>query len=135
MKNLDEKLQFFKKCALDAIKFFNMEDCSFEFFEEKDGDFNAMCKWRSINDQPFSSHRKYSIIVNAKWITNKNISKEEIKRTAMHEVLEAWLSRLSDYAMNTDIVVPTRNIDDEIHKIIRLMENKFLNVVYKKEEE
>lgn len=75
---------------------------------------------------PLETPRQFTIKVNKTWIDSKSATKFEIDRTAFHETLEMVMARLRDFANNSYESVNPREVDGEIHRFIRIMENKVL---------
>jgi hypothetical protein len=60
-------------------------------------------------------------------IENQNINDNQIKKTAFHEVMELLLSKLSILSYNISYPRTENEVDEEVHNIIRTMENTVFN--------
>ena len=127
---LNIKRKIFKDAMNHCIKFFNMEDCEFTLIEIEDSSIRGRCNYWNMNTTPYSDPRTFTINYDKSWLEDKDTHSEEIKKVAMHEVLEAWLSKLRDYSMNNSYIVTEREVDGEIHKVIRLFENKLTDKIF-----
>jgi hypothetical protein len=126
--SIKEKINYFHKCVHHCVKFFNMEDCEVMIQESDDPQVRGRCMYWTIEQMPVTEPRIYNIQYNKDWV--KTAKKEEIRKTAMHETLEAWLSRLREYGRNKTIIISDREIDSEVHKVICFFENKFMDAVF-----
>lgn len=116
------RVEYFKSEVLNFIKFFNME--TFEiFFNETTRHIRASCYWNPILES-YDDQRILTLEYSTDWLSDPEVRDVEISKTAMHEVLEGWLYKLREFGDNQTVVIPTQWVDTEIHKVIRLFENK-----------
>ena len=126
--SIKDRINYFEKCVKYCIKYFNMEDCELIIEESDDVTVRGRCNYWTIEQMPMFEPRIYSIQYSKEWI--KTATKDDIKKTAMHEVLEAWLSKLREYGRNKTIIISEREIDSEVHKIICFFQNKLTDTVF-----
>lgn len=125
-KRFKRNLKHFEKSLNWAIELFALHSYQFTMAEGVDDDNRAYCKWHGIQSMPYESPRQFTIYWNRRWLSAKHTGKKDVRKTAVHEVLEAHLSGLRDYANNTEQVITPRMVDDEIHRFIRMFENRIL---------
>ena len=84
----------------------------------------AETQWfNSLNND--GSNRVAIILYNKTWI-EKDVSYEDITKVAFHELLEIMLSKLRNFSENNELYISKREVDEEIHSIIRTLENLYL---------
>ena len=84
-----------------------------------------MTSWYPLNHEAYGS-QIINVSYNAEWLNNKETSSEEITRVVFHEVMEIVLSRLRALSLNNDVNISFREVDSEVHRVIRTFENKVL---------
>ena len=57
------------------------------------------------------------------WIEDKKTTEKEIKQTCFHEVFELILAGLRTFSEDRETYISEREINIEVHRIIRKMEN------------
>jgi hypothetical protein len=120
---LKQKIKFF---ITEVNKFMQIHSLlNYEvFFDESDNpDCRASC------DMP-DSNRQTTICYNKEWLLLEN-DLNEISKTAYHETLELLLSKLRLIATDRSIYYSAVQVDDEIHRIIRLLENIYFDKIKK----
>lgn len=130
---MKRNIKMFKKYVRYYIDIFNLHNWEVVISEGESDTSSASCLWWSIDDYPNGCGQIASIYYDKNWIKNKKLKRSEISRTAFHEVIELLLSKLRDYSENTEKVISSYEIDNEIHNIIRIMENKILPLISKLE--
>lgn len=124
-KSSEQKIKFFEKEVLRFINIFGLNDWEI-YIEEEDDD--ADIKGLLICDD-MSSNRIATIRYSIYWINGQDLTDEEITKTAFHEVMELLLTKLRGYSNNKEILISEREVDEEIHRIIRTMENTILKLI------
>lgn len=109
-----ENIIYFKKEVDKYISYFGIFDWETEISEQENKDARATTFYSTCG-------RIATIYYSEDWISNKKTSKHEISRTAFHECAELFLSKLRDMA---EIRGDEDNADEQIHRVIRFMENK-----------
>lgn len=120
------KVALFKKYTQEAINCLGQHDKQFEISGIKTATYRACCKWHSLETYPDGDPRQIDIIYNKEWLFDKDTNKKDIRKVAYHEILESMFSKLRDFGVNTDLTISSREVDSEIHKFIRIFENKIL---------
>jgi hypothetical protein len=120
--NKIQKVKYFEDRVKFWFKYFGMVDYEVSVNKKVNDNAIATCYWHNLQDKPFEDGRIFNIVYSNEWILS-DIGKDEIDMVAFHETLEAMLYRLRDFAFNQEYVVSAREIDSEIHKIIRTFEN------------
>ena len=127
MMALNKNFKYFKKRMNHWIVFLGFHDAQVIIELSNDNPGNrATTHWHGLNNMPLDSPRQFTVRVNRQWLKSESATKFEIDRTAFHEVLEMLLARLRDFSNNTYEVVNPREVDGEIHRFIRIMENRVL---------
>jgi len=130
-KRLNKNIKFFKKCLDEAIEFFGMYSYEFDLCvldKEKCIKMRATANWWSLENTPNADQRIFSVCYSEEWLS-KESNKKEIRTTAFHEILECMFYRLVDFSLNQNHVVSEREVDSEVHKIIRTFENKVFPLI------
>lgn len=131
MKN-KEKIDYFKKEVFRFIDFFGLIDWEVYVFEQdKREDSLASCRWHGISPElnGEGNGKNASICFGIKWIKDPQTTKLELSKSAFHEVTELLLANLSDYSNNNSIIISQREIENEIHSIIRRLENRVFPLI------
>jgi len=110
-KTTKKDFQEFKKECEYWIKYFRISGWEIHFIHSSDPDGRACCFW----DEP---GRISTISLNLSW--SMTPVKNEIKRTAFHEVCELLLARLQNQAME---IKAKLYVSETAHEIIRVLEN------------
>lgn len=121
---IKEKSKLFEDYIKKYMDYFGMVDYQINFDSVDDTGCRAKCQWHYM-----SGSQMFTFCWSTNWLKDKKTDEKDIKRTAFHEVLEAMFSKLRDYSENIDKVVTEREIDCEIHRVIRTMENKILHLI------
>lgn len=127
--SLQSKIKFFKQEVKRYIDLFGLYDWELYFDKEKSPDCRASCIVDS-NPQGEAS-RIVTICYDEDWLKEENDLKQ-ISKTAYHEVNELLLSKLREFSTNREIYVSHREVDDEVHRIIRIFENRIFDKIYEK---
>ena len=126
---MDKNIKHFKKSVNEAIEFFGLYSYSFTIMEQMKPEARASNYYHSISDDPDSSARLFTICYSLHWINDEDTTLDEIRNTAFHEVFETMFYRLRDYSLANKLTISEREVDDQIHKIIRTFENKILPLI------
>jgi hypothetical protein len=122
---LKQKIDYFIKEATRFIELHGLHNYCVYFEEETE---NLDCR---ANCEMPDSNRQLTIGYSTSWLKKEN-DLTEISKVAYHEVLELLFSKLREMASNRLIIV---QVDDEIHKLIRLMENLYFDKLSKVKKE
>jgi len=125
---LNKKINFFKNETRRFMDFFGLHNWDITFAIEEDSDNEASCWSSSIED--LNSNRTITIAYEVEWLKQENNLKV-ISKTAFHEVMEIMLMKLRLFAENKTLLVTEREIDDEVHNIIRIFENRIFDKLSK----
>jgi hypothetical protein len=131
-----QKFDFFKKEVFRFIDFFglNFWEIEIDEFDDRSDEHSAGCDIDFNNPE---GDGKQALIYITKSFLNNDLAKDEITRAAFHEVCELLLIKMRDYFMIEKINKKTRKIelrefDDAVHVVIRILENKVLPLIPKK---
>lgn len=130
--------EMFKDEARIALDFFNMADwyIVFSFSDNDEGGFanfngNFTSRVATINLQPTwtfdedeDEDKKLTSAYTPELVDN------QVRRSAFHEVCELFLSRLSKMICDRDFSDMRR--EEEIHRIIRVLENRVYPLIQEK---
>jgi hypothetical protein len=129
--NKKQKVSFFKSEFKRYVKLFNLLDYAY-FYQEIDGDSYCACIDASeYNDTAEDGQRNIVLRWSKQWINDEK-DKYGLSAVAFHEALEVALNPLRQLASHRDILVTNREVDLEVHRIIRIFENTIFKKVYKK---
>ena len=112
MKTTKKDFIIFKKECEKWIEIFGLKGWRVEFFHKKGKGARAQCHYHTTD-------RVLDFYFNTEW--NSEVTDKKIRTTAFHETCEGLLCRirvLSEYRFTTQL-----EIDEEIHSIIRTLEN------------
>jgi hypothetical protein len=128
IKTRETNINLFKKYVNKYINFFGMFDweINFAICHEKNAD--ASCAYYRLDEAGEGCGQTVTFRYSLDWI-DSNVEEDEIERTAFHEVLELLLSKLRDFSSYKDVHISDREVDNEIHRVIRIFENKVFNLV------
>lgn len=126
---ISDNISIFKNAVEDAINFFGLYDYEFVVEKQEKKIARASYYYHNLDDEPDSDARIFTICYSECWIEDKTTTKDDIIKTAWHEVFESMFYRLLDYSLNTQYIVQPREVDSEIHKIVRIFENKILPLI------
>lgn len=112
-KTTPEHFELFKQEAEKWIDFYGLKDWRFCFYHEEGLENSAASYGYNIQG------RIVSIYLEPDW-QHQEITEEQLKRSAFHEVTHILLARLREMALNR--VAFEVDIDEEIHSIIRTLE-------------
>jgi len=113
-----------------AIEFFGLYDFEYEFSIDDSGQeqFRASTSWHNTFNDVIGSARQFTIEVSKDFLL-ETADDGEIRMAAWHEIMESMFYRLSDMATNTKYVVTEDDVSNELHRIIRILENRLLPLV------
>ena len=121
----EQKIKFFKTECQRFIDFFGLYEWQVFF---KAHDLNeyarAMCSASGYIDNHQGDGQQSTISYDEEWISDKQTEPMEISMCAFHEVLELMLMKLRYFAANNELIIQEREVDEEIHRVIRRLENK-----------
>jgi hypothetical protein len=123
-----QKIQFFTNEVQYYIEYFGLIDWKLFVNEinkeevEKEKELCATCYVGEIEN------RHVVISYNKEWINEENCL-QTISQVAFHEVMELMLSRLNAFSNSREFYIPESIIIEEIHKIIRTLENKVFKLI------
>jgi hypothetical protein len=120
---LKQKINFFKSEAKRFIAIHGLINYAVFF----DSDENPEC--RASCEMP-DSNRQLTIGYNETWLRQTDDC-DEISKTAYHEVIELLLAKLRLMASEKESYYSNVMIDEEIHRIIRLLENIYFDKIKK----
>lgn len=126
----DQKIKYFVSECDRFIDFFGLHE--WQVFYDAHGHeigARAMCTTSGIIDNASGDGMQAALSYDIGWLSDKRIDKREISICAFHEVLELMLCKLRDYAYNQTMIIHEREIDDEVHRIIRRFENKIYPLI------
>lgn len=127
---IKQKEKYFKDEINKYINLFGLLDYAIEIEVEKDVKIKACTYWHGRKDNETETGRIITFCYGDDWIRLKETDKKEISMTAFHEVLELMFSTLRDLAEMQGQYVSKREVDDEVHSIIRRMENVIFPKIY-----
>lgn len=130
-KKTEKRIKRFRKSVKKYIDFFGLYEYRLHLMPQAKASARASCYWHNIEEAPDGSGMTITICYSESWINNPNLDNKDIDQTAFHEVLELLLHKLRDYAQQHRVFISDREIDDEIHRIIRRFENKILPLINK----
>jgi len=117
-----EKIAYFTSECQRFIDFFGLHEWQIYFGEHEDSSARSMCFTSGITDNVYGDGMMTELSYNKDWLNSAG--KNEISVCAFHEIMELLLSKLRDYSTNDSFIVSQREVDDEVHRIIRRFENK-----------
>jgi hypothetical protein len=112
--------EYFRRAVRKYQRQYNMLDWSLSVTGGAPNSDKANCSWNDIVSE-YGGGRVAEIRYNAGWL--KSANRRELSRVALHEVLELRLSKLREFAHDRNTAISEREIDDEVHAIIRVFEN------------
>ena len=121
--NIRQKIKFFENEVRGYIKLHNSLDFLVDFVESESEDIIAACS-------EYTTNRRISIFYISELINGLK-NEKEVSKIAYHEALELVFLRLRYLAENRDIIVTKQEVDDEVHRIIRIFENIYFDKIYK----
>lgn len=124
---MSSNIQYFEKCVQEAIDFLGLHSFRFVITSQEKPGAKASNYYHSMADTD-GSPRVFTICYSEDWIREVTNLKE-IRSIAFHEVFETMFYRLRDFSLNTTEVVLPREVDDQIHSIVRTFENKILPLI------
>ena len=116
-----QKINFFKKEVKKFIELHGLVSYDVYIAETHNEECEACC------DLP-DSNRKLAIRYNTTWLKEENNLKN-ISLTAYHEVLELFFISIREMASERHLFFSNVQVDNEIHKLIRTMENVYFNLI------
>jgi hypothetical protein len=123
-KEKKRRINLFKSEFNRFVDYFGIYDYEIYFEENKKiKEYKAYIEVEHLISNKESNGQIVLIFYTTFWIIDKNTKDDEIKKVAFHEFLELLLIKLRDYAVNTSVVISEREIDVEVHRIIRILEN------------
>lgn len=127
---LQQKIQFFTNEVQYYIEYFGLVDWKLfvnEIDKEEVIKEKELCATCYVGD---IENRTVAISYNKDWIDEENCLKT-ISQVAFHEVMELMLSKLNAFSNSREFFIPESIITEEIHKIIRTLENKVFKIINK----
>ena len=115
--------EYFEKQVNKWIDFFDLRSFEVYIFEENNQDNKATCYQNSID----VGGQIASIVYNKEWIGKAD--RPEISKVAFHEVMELLLFELRLMSGNHDLHISKREVDKEIHRVIRILESKIYDKI------
>lgn len=107
------------------ISYFGLYEWRVYFqYDEQIKEYTAYCEVYTPKSNAESDHQLAGIFYSTDWIMDEDTKDEDILATAFHEIMELLLMKLRRFAENTSLVISEREIDTEIHRIIRIFENR-----------
>ncbi len=119
-----ENVKLFKIWVYKYINFFDLSDWEITIEELIEKYIRATVLWDEM-----ASNRIANFYYEKEWIENNKLTKDEIQRVAFHEVLELLLANLRVFSVEHKEKISSREVDTEIHRIIRKLENKVFNLI------
>ena len=123
----DQKIKYFVSECQRFIDFFGLYEWQIYFDQHEDDTARAMCSTIGITDNESGNGLTTCLSYSMAWIIEAK--KDEISICAFHEVMELMLSQLRDFAVNSEFIITQREIDDEVHRVIRRFENKIYPLI------
>lgn len=118
-KTTAKHFEFFQEECLKWVEVFGLRNWEIAFKHEKYDDSNyATTQYNWVSGWA-------NIYLEVDWGKDHPVTKAELKRTALHEVLEIVLAPL--YALTQEEGIFPRRAEGAAHDIIRRMENVFFN--------
>jgi len=124
------KVKLFKDSITKYIDFFSLHEWEIYFEEDDEKGTIASTRWHEMNGA-----QNVIFSWGKDWIEDKTTTKEEIYKASFHEVLELLLAKLRDFSSNTTKKISKREVDTEVHRVIRIMENKVFKLIKLKSNE
>lgn len=124
-KTKTDPYKFFNSEIKRFVNYFGLHEWEIEISDDAGDNDRAMTSWYPLNHESYGS-QIINISYNKEWLSDKTTAKEEITRVVFHEIMEVMLSRLRSLCLNTEIKISDREVDSEIHRVIRTFENKVL---------
>jgi hypothetical protein len=128
--NLKSKIKFFKDASNWFISYFGLYDWEVNFRKDENPNNRASCTTNRISNNEVSTARMSTLSYEENWLKQEDNLKE-IAKACFHEVMELNFSKLKNFAYLKDTHISEREIDDEIHRIIKLFENRVFDKLYK----
>ena len=122
-----ENFELFKKECTKWINYFGLKDWQVHYTHAKIERSRAQCCFNCVG-------RIATMTLNTKWdeINKDFVNDNNIKKTAFHEVCELMLGRLNDM-VSQRYELSELDVEEEIHRIIRILENTVFEQVLNKE--
>jgi len=117
MKKQFDNIKFFEDEVYRFIDMFGLNDWEVYVDETEDNDIKGELVFDELD-----SNRTVMIFYSSSWLKDEK-NKDEISKTAFHEVMELLLVKLRGYSNNKEFLISYREIDEEVHRIIRTLEN------------
>ena len=130
-KLLKKNIKYFKECVDEFIDYLGLHSYQYVIEPQNKSSARASCYYHSLYHHPEESSRIYTICYTTTWLSDPDTTKKDIRASAYHEVMESLFSNLREYSTNTTHIVTEREVDNEVHEIIRLLENKMLPLIKK----
>ena len=123
-KEYNRRVKLFQDSIKKYIDYFGLIDYELFFDEQHNIENQASVYWRSN-----SGDQNVTVTHTVEWLKNSETKDNEIIKCAFHEVMEILLSHLSDFGTDRERNITEREIITEVHRIIRVMENKVFPLI------
>lgn len=123
-----EKIKYFESEVKRFYDFFGLHFWDLSIKQYETDKYEASCWTNPFYEQGVGCGFRATITYGKKWIES-DITKDDISKTCFHEILELLLTRMRDFANQKEIYVSSREVDDEIHRIINTLENKIYRLI------
>lgn len=127
----EQKAKFFSTECRRFINFFGLHEWEVSY-DVHNISARGMCFTNGITSTDEGDGQVATISCGEDWIGDADTGKDELSLTAFHEVMELLLTKMRDYALNHDVYISGREIDDEVHKIIMRFENRIYPLIKRK---
>jgi len=120
------KKDFLTKEIKRFVDFFGLYEWEYDIYSGESDEFRMKIEWGNI-----TSSRGHGFLADIyfdkKWL--KEATKLEITKSCFHEVMEMMFATIREYVNNRSVNITPRETDQEVHRIIRVMENKILPLI------
>jgi len=117
--NVEQKIEYFKeRVKYYFFDFFHLYELELQIEPQEELGTKATTYWHHIDDGACQITICYT---NEDWIQRDDLTKEEIDRTAFHEVCESLLYELRE--LITRRFISEREVPNAVHRVIRRLEN------------
>ena len=123
------KVKLFKDSIKKYIDYFGLWEWEYHIKESEIPNYRARTSYYDIEENPEGSGYIVTFFYNVAWLKDKETNKEEIDKVAFHEVLELLFCKLRDWSENNNFHITKYQVDEEVHRIIRRLENKIWKLI------
>jgi len=122
---IKERFKIFRESIDKWMLFFHMSDWKYMVhLDEEYETYWATTRVTYMDNNMVGCNHIVNFSVSEDWLTDRHIcNEEEIDKCAFHEVMELMLIKLRTWSTTLGIGISGRECDDEVHRIIRRMEN------------